>query len=342
MTVGALALTPDEWQAILHDPVRDKAHLKTELGREHLASYLEWAVTEANKRPKTVDQYERDLARGCRMFPNIPAAAWTKDHIRAVLASFPEGSRARVWAAHSDFWKWMWAEERTEATPMRGVRRPKPPPRKIPEVFEAHERERLIEAAGRSLLPLADRARVLLLLDVGLRKGEARELRVKDVNTADRVLVVRNAKGGDERVMGFGEELQRALLDLFLADLPLLRRPLRHDEHVFFPNGANDRGLTWVKPHRPMVASTFHRWWERLISRAGIPYRKPHTTRHTYGTELQDATGDILAVSQALGHASTATTEMYVHAARGRMARTVASLEEYRKDRAYSAAPLDG
>jgi site-specific recombinase XerD len=331
MSELAYRLTPDDWQAILCDPVRDKAHLSTALGPD-LIDYLAWAVTEARKAPRTVDQYERDLARGTRMFPTVACHDWTKQHVRAVLAAFPPGSQPRAWAAHSDFWKWMWDEERTEATPMRGVRRPKPAARKIPEVFTPAERLRLVEAASAGPLGVIDKARVLILLDVGLRKGEALGLRISDVNVADSLLLVRQAKGGDERVMGYGQELQRALLDLLFADLPIRCSPPRPDDYIWFPHGASgQRNILWLKPQRPMAQSTFHRWWERLIARAGVRYRKPHTTRHTYGTELQEATGDILAVSEALGHASTRTTEIYVHAGPQRMRRSVASLEEYRK-----------
>ena len=38
-----------------------------------------------------------------------------------------------------------------------------------------------------------------------------------------------------------------------------------------------------------------------------------YSGRHTFATDLLDATGNIKLVSETLGHASVATTERYVH-----------------------------
>lgn len=335
----AVALTPSDWQAILHDPVRDKQHFATAIGPE-LGAYLAWAESEARKRPATVDTYERILARGARMYPALPASGWTKEHVRSVIGSFPVGSRPKVWAALSDFWKWMWEEERTEATPMRGVRRPKPAPQKIPEVFTHAEQAKIIDSQRLSPLPKADLVRVLLLLDTGLRRNEARLMRVRDVSTANRTVVVRNAKGGEERVVGFGEKLEQALLDYLYEPYPKRGGLPAPDDFFFFPHGANEYGLSWVDPTRPMGFGTFHRWWYRCLERAGVVAKgttrgkKPHLTRHTYATDTYEATSDLVATQDALGHQSPETTRIYIQASASRQQRTAGLLESYRRQQA--------
>src|SRR5204863_8118654 len=61
---------------------------------------------------------------------------------------------------------------------------------------------------------------------------------------------------------------------------------------------------------------------------AAVRYRKPHTTRHRYGTRLIRTTGDIAAAQKALGHASVRTTiDTYTHLEVDDVARAVEAME---------------
>ena len=334
MTATAIEprLTAREWATMLNAPIKDKRYLSTQLGGD-VAEYLSWAENEAGKRPRTLDQYERDLARLCIMFPHLGRHEITKADIRQTIGSFPEGSRHRVWAALSDFWKWQYNEERIEHSPMRGIRAPKKPPRKLPEVFTDAERVRLVEAQAASPMPAVDTLRLLILQELGVRKNEARLMRVRDLDAANRYAVIRNAKGGDERVVAFGNDLQRALIQFIHTTLPLLERTPQPDDFIFFPSGATNKStyaITWLDPARPMAETTFWRWWNRVVGRSEVKYRKPHTTRHSFATDLLDATGDIYTVKEALGHKRTATTEEYIHNQPARLRKSIDALERTR------------
>ena len=57
----------------------------------------------------------------------------------------------------------------------------------------------------------------------------------------------------------------------------------------------------------------------RVEATAGVRHRKPHMTRHTFATDVLDATeGDLYAVKELLGHSSTRVTEVYLHSSRTR------------------------
>ncbi len=63
---------------------------------------------------------------------------------------------------------------------------------------------------------------------------------------------------------------------------------------------------------RPWVADVFRRYvWGPLLEASGLPHLKPHGARHSYGTNLLRATGDIHYVAQQLGHSSVKVTEDY-------------------------------
>ena len=65
---------------------------------------------------------------------------------------------------------------------------------------------------------------------------------------------------------------------------------------------------------------------------AGVRHRKPHMTRHTFATDVLDATeGDLYALKELLGHSSTRVTEVYLHSSRTRTAFAMEALAEYRR-----------
>ena len=54
--------------------------------------------------------------------------------------------------------------------------------------------------------------------------------------------------------------------------------------------------------------------WQPLLSKAGVPYRKYHATRHTYATWMLEAGTDLRWVSKQMGHASLKqTADTYGH-----------------------------
>ena len=70
----------------------------------------------------------------------------------------------------------------------------------------------------------------------------------------------------------------------------------------------------------------------RVEATAGVRHRKPRMTRHTFATDVLDATeGDRYAVKELLGHSSTRVTEVYLHSSRTRTEAAVKALSEYRR-----------
>jgi len=55
------------------------------------------------------------------------------------------------------------------------------------------------------------------------------------------------------------------------------------------------------------------RSWKRALDHLGIEYKKFHTLRHTYATQLIKNGAQLITVSRLLGHASIQTTEIYAH-----------------------------
>jgi integrase len=179
-TADSLILTLAELETMLREPVRDKRYLDTRLGPS-VKAYLSWKENEAGAAERTLDQYERDLAKMCAFLANHTIGEVTTDELREVRDTFPKGSRRRVTAVYRDFWRWLYQEGRIDSDPMARVRYPKGEPVRVLGVFTPDEEAQLISAQAL----IRDRLGVAVLLSAGLRAGEIRHLRVEDVDLTD-------------------------------------------------------------------------------------------------------------------------------------------------------------
>jgi len=332
--MASITLTLAELEGMLHEPVRDKRYLNTRLGPS-VRAYLSWKENEAGAAERTLDQYERDLARLCVPLADHDVPDVTTDELREVRDTFPKGSRKRVTAAYRDFWRWLYQEGAIDRDPMARVRYPKRESVPVLDVFTAAEEARLIAGQTR----IRDRVGVAILLDAGVRASEMRHLRVQDVDLAERWIIVRRGKGGKGRVVPIRGRAVRLLEEFLLTPIPKLDRQPALTDFVLYPSGAGPYGPTWSDPSRCMAPSTFWRWWNGCCERAEIRYRKPHTSRHTYATKLIRASSDVAAAQKALGHASVRTTiDVYTHLQVEDVARAIEAMDAARKDSAQEGA----
>jgi integrase len=87
-----------------------------------------------------------------------------------------------------------------------------------------------------------------------------------------------------------------------------------------------------VEPWAPLGDGSFDRWWGRSLAEAGVRYRNPHTTRHTFATRWLRRGGRLETLSRAMGHASIRTTfDLYGHLDTSDVAVDIALMEEAAK-----------
>lgn len=334
-------------QAMIREPenLRDKAYLSTRSGPV-VASYLAWKKNSVQ--PETLDTYEHTLARLVSAWKDQTIGEFTAEQIQIVIESWPQKSRrTKAQAPIRDFFRFAVAWERLPYNPCDLLPTLRPPTeQKVYDIFTYPEQQRIMTAAGRSLLPARDRAVAWLLLDTGARRNDVRMLKWKDVNLEDLYVQYMHRKGGKESIAEYGHECWDALLQAWSTPYPrppkgeTETRTPRADDHVLYPNGASGgiyqvgRWVTWLDPSVPMAYSTIFRWWKRTLEEAEVPHRKLHMTRHTHGTELYEATGDTKVVKDKLGHSSEAMAQRYIHNSRRRPRAGMDAVEALRK--AYS------
>jgi integrase/recombinase XerD len=184
----------------------------------------------------------------------------------------------------------------------RDVREDLPYPKerhRLPIVLSPDEVQRLIAGAKN----LYHRTLLLTLYGAGLRRSEASQLKVRDIDSQRMVLRVEQGKGGRDREIPLSPTLLAALREYY--------RWMRPKTYLF-PGTRNG----W-RADAPITTKVI---WEavRLAARkAGIDKRvTPHTLRHSYATHLLEAGTDLRTMQLLLGHADLSHTTVYLHLSR--------------------------
>ena len=176
-----------------------------------------------------------------------------------------------------------------------------------------------------------------LMYGAGLRLQECVELRVKDINADRGELMVRDGKGGKDRVTMLPASLREPLT------AHLARVKVQHDDEVAsgrggvalpgrlsvkYPNAAHEWAWQWVFPatrfyvDRETGERRRHHLHETVVQRAvknavrSAGLSRPatcHSLRHSFATHLLEAGYDIRTIQELLGHRDVSTTMIYTY-----------------------------
>jgi integrase/recombinase XerD len=168
-------------------------------------------------------------------------------------------------------------------------------PRMLPVVLSPSEVRLVLSGVRHPVRRMA----LATIYALGLRLNEGLSLETGHIDSARRMVWVRDGKGARDR----GVPLPRPLLDR-LRRYWKAERPTSATKYLFVPSGGK------APLHETTLQKTFlaARTDARLDKEATI-----HTLRHSYATHLLEAGISLRTIQQVLGHKSLRTTELYMH-----------------------------
>jgi site-specific recombinase XerD len=173
------------------------------------------------------------------------------------------------------------------------------PPKKtvLPDILTVKEVERVINGARE----LRYQTFILTAYSMGLRLGEALNLKVGDIDKARMKVHVRLGKGKKDRFVTLPQ-----------ASLAALRHYWATHRHptLLFPAGKTPQDRHTAT--RVMDRGGLQKAFKVIVSDQGI--RKPvtiHSLRHCYGAHLVESGVNLRAIQHEMGHACPKTTALY-------------------------------
>lgn len=274
-----------------------------------LARFTDYIALEQGLSPRTIEAYQRDLARFAE-YADVKGVTAPADITATVMREYvyhlkdlglsPASIRRNISALRTYF-RFLVGDALVVKDPSERLETPQRW-RTLPEVLTIEEVQRLLASPTLDdTLVFRDRALLELAYGAGLRVSEWITLGVRDL-LLDEGLVRVFGKGSKERLVPIG----RSAIAAAAVYLRELRPKLEHGEGkgVLFLNA---RG-------RPLTRMGAWKILRGHVDRAAITkHVSPHTLRHSFATHLLEGGADLRAVQEMLGHVDIATTQIYTH-----------------------------
>ncbi len=162
---------------------------------------------------------------------------------------------------------------------------------KLPDVLSKEEVGKMLKVTEN----LKHKCLIALIYSCGLRRSEAINLRLEDIDSGRMLIKIRGAKGQKDRYV----QLARSILEL-LRSYHQKEKP-----RVWVFEGVNGSQYS---------ATSISNDVKNAAYKAGIKKRvHPHMLRHSFATHHLEQGTDLRYIQEWLGHASSKTTERYTH-----------------------------
>lgn len=277
-----------------------------------LADFMAFCRVERRLSPETCRGYEADVRRCLEHLESsaiTDLVAITVMDLRRFLVSEANtrpapSSQARTVAALKSFFRFCVESEYLVRDPALPLRTPKKR-EALPDVLDRQELRRLLAAPTlpgvwqREFRGRRERDTLMLAMFAyaGLRRSELLGLDWDDLDLQRRLIRVRVAKGGWQRVV----PLHSALVPL-IADWWSVR-------------GEDGQPAVFTGAHGGrMTATLLTRTFRRYTAASGVDRRKvvtPHTLRHVFASELLAAGANLRQIQELLGHKHLDSTQRY-------------------------------
>jgi len=278
--------------------------MKTQTLEEAKQRYSLYLRTERQASPQTHDNYCRDIVKLQKYFnENVTIAAVNSVDVRQCMAllhqqSLSPRSLQRWLSAIRSLFDFCLRQGWLRSNPCEGIRPPKGK-KALPKTLDVDEVFQLLNNKKESFLSVRDQAIAELLYSSGLRLSELVNLDCSHVGFSDGMITV-IGKGNKMRILPVGRVAIIAL-EKWLELRKQFVKP--EEEAVFISKQGRRLGQRSVQQRLKQLGVSQH---------LDQPLY-PHMLRHSFASHMLEASGDLRAVQELLGHANITTTQIYTH-----------------------------
>lgn len=274
--------------------------------KQQLSDFFQQLEVERRASPHTIKSYQFDMNHLMTYCATKNIDKWAniqQSDIRTHIANrhrqgISSTSLHRELSAIRSFYRYLLKNQWVTANPAQYVKGPKQA-RRLPKTLDVDQMTGLLEAGTSSDLEIRDVAMFELFYSSGLRLSELVDLDLKDLDLVDKSLRVRSGKGGKARILPVGSKAITAI-KLWL----LQRKTVAIGETAVFTSNRGTR----------LGQRSIELRLERWCKTKGITERVyPHKLRHSFASHLLEASQDLSAIQELLGHSSLSTTQIYTH-----------------------------
>lgn len=225
----------------------------------------------------------------------------------------------KVWKL---FTSWAYEEGYFPKDPCRNVSLPSSrEPKKGIDIFTAEERDKILATMKAEDYQYDTLIRLAFM--TGMRQGELLGLRWEDI-TDNGISITRSTSVVTHIDANQNRQRYREVWDTKTKNavrvIPILdstRQMLREHKvaqaKYFLKNRIKNEGYVFTNDVGSIIdASVLRKSYARLLERAGVPYRKFHAIRHTFGTEAIRRGVNVQDLKMLMGHSDIKTTYIYV------------------------------
>ncbi|PNL92778.1 tyrosine recombinase XerC [Aggregatibacter aphrophilus] len=270
-----------------------------------LQKYWTYLKIERQVSPHTLSNYQRQLVRIVEILQHTGIQQWqqvTPSVVRFVIAQshkdgLHEKSLALRLSALRRFLSYLVQLGELKVNPATGISAPKQA-KHLPKNIDTEQVQQLLANDSKEPIDIRDRAIIELLYSSGLRLSELQGLNLNSINIRVREVRV-IGKGNKERVVPLGRYASHAIQQWL--KVRLLFNP--KDEALFVSQLGNRMS------HRA-IQMRLETWGIRQGLNSHL---NPHKLRHSFATHMLEASSDLRAVQELLGHSNLSTTQIYTH-----------------------------
>ncbi len=271
-----------------------------------IQDYLSRLRHERQLSGNTIGGYSRDLCQLESWLQSNEQYDWSKvdsTRIRDFVAFVHRQGKSpasirRLLSSIRNFFRFLNREAIIESNPAQDIPIPKAG-KKLPRALDVDQINQLLSVPEDHILKKRDKAILELFYSSGLRLSELAGLNLQDIDLKEGSARV-TGKGNKQREVPVGRKAVEALSTWLKTRTKLLK--------------GDSPALFISKQGRRLSIRSIQMRLDYWARQTGLhQHVHPHMLRHSFASHMLEASGDLRAVQELLGHADISTTQIYTH-----------------------------